>query len=178
LVEYTIKDLEKLSGIRAHTIRIWEKRYGILSPGRTNTNRRRYNDDDLRKLINISILNRSGFKISKIASMSFREIEDKVSFIFQDVNQTDTQIESLMIAMINLDELSFNELINRSILNRGFEDTFTGIVFPFLKRVGVLWVTGSITPAQEHFVSNLRFQGKERTKREYYYTSLKMNYMR
>ncbi len=155
MVEYTIKDLEKLSGIRAHTIRIWEKRYGILSPGRTNTNRRRYNDDDLRKLINISILNRSGFKISKIASMSFREIEDKVSFIFQDVNQTDTQIESLMIAMINLDELSFNELINRSILNRGFEDTFTGIVFPFLKRVGVLWVTGSITPAQEHFVSNL-----------------------
>jgi len=155
MVEYTIKDLEKLSGIRAHTIRIWEKRYGILSPARTNTNRRRYNDDDLRKLINISILNRSGFKISKIASMSFREIEDKVSFISQDVNQTDTQIESLMIAMINLDEISFNELINRSILNRGFEDTFTGIVFPFLKRVGVLWVTGSITPAQEHFVSNL-----------------------
>lgn len=153
--EYTIKDLEKLSGIKAHTIRIWEKRYGIVDPDRTNTNRRRYTDDELRKLINISILNRNGFKISKIALMSLREIEDKVSFISQDVNQTDTQIESLIIAMVNLDEISFNELINRSILNNGFEDTFTRIIFPFLERVGMLWVTGSITPAQEHFVSNL-----------------------
>jgi len=153
--EYTIRDLEKLSGIKAHTIRIWEKRYGIISPDRTNTNRRRYSDNDLRKLINIAILNRNGFKISKISSMSFREVEEKVSFLSQDLSQDDTQIETLVIAMLNLDETSFINLINRSILNRGFEDTFTSIVFPFLKRVGLLWVTGTITPAQEHFVSNL-----------------------
>ncbi|MBN1387488.1 MAG: MerR family transcriptional regulator [Bacteroidales bacterium] len=153
--KYTIKDLEKLSGIKAHTIRIWEKRYGIIIPERTNTHRRRYTDNDLRKLINIAILNRNGFKISKISSMSFREIEDRVSFVSQDLSQDDTQIKTLVIAMLNLDEISFIELINRSILNRGFEDTFNGIVFPFLRRVGVLWVTGTITPAQEHFVSNL-----------------------
>ncbi|MEA1887465.1 MAG: MerR family transcriptional regulator [Bacteroidota bacterium] len=143
--EYTIKDLEKLSGIKAHTMRIWEKRYDIVNPDRTDTNRRRYNDDDLRKLI----------KISRIASMAFSEIEEKVSFILQDIKQDDSQIESLMIAMVNLDETAFNNLINRSILNRGFENTFTSIFFPFLDRVGVLWVTGSISPAQEHFVSNL-----------------------
>ncbi len=153
--EYTIKDLEKLSNIKAHTIRIWEKRYGIISPHRTVTNRRRYTDDDLRKLINISILNRSGFKISNIAAMTKEELEEKVGYISQDVTQTSVQIESLIIAMINLDDRAFNELLNRSILNSGFEDTFTGIVFPFMERVGVLWVTGSITPAQEHFVSNL-----------------------
>jgi DNA-binding transcriptional MerR regulator len=153
--EYTIRDLEKLSGIKAHTIRIWENRYGIISPGRTATNRRRYTDNDLRKLINISILNRNGFKISRIASMSFPEIEDKVSIISRDLSRDDMQVETLIIAMFDLDEVSFSELLNRSVLNRGFEDTFTGIVFPFLKRVGVLWVTGTIIPAQEHFVSNL-----------------------
>ncbi len=153
--EYTIRDLEKLSGIKAHTIRIWEKRYGIINPDRSDTNRRKYTDSDLRKLINISILNRNGFKISKIASMSFPEIEDKVSFISKDVNQADTQIETLMISMFNYDETGFNEQINRSIINLGFENTFNRIIFPFLKRVGVLWVTGTITPAQEHFISNL-----------------------
>ncbi|MFO7852823.1 MAG: MerR family transcriptional regulator [Bacteroidota bacterium] len=152
---YTIKDLERLSGIKAHTIRIWEKRYDIVKPDRTGTNRRRYSDTDLRKLINISILKRSGFKISRIASMSLSEIEEKVSFILRDIRHDDSQVESLMIAMVNLDESAFTDLINRLILNRGFEDTFLNIVFPFLDRVGVLWVTGSINPAQEHFVSNL-----------------------
>lgn len=153
--EYTIKDIEKLSGIKAHTIRIWEKRYGIISPERTYTNRRKYTDIDLRKLINISILNRNGYKISKIASMSFPEIEDKVSVISQDTNKSDTQVENLLITMFNLDETSFIEQINRFIISLGFENTFNRIVFPFLKRVGVLWVTGTITPSQEHFVSNL-----------------------
>ena len=153
--EYSIKDLEKLSGIKAHTIRIWEKRYDIITPGRTDTNRRRYTDEDLRKLINISILTRSGFKISMIASMSPHDIEDKVSIISQDIEQYDNQIESLIIAMINLSERDFNDLINRYFINMGFEDTFSNILFPFLERVGVLWVTGSISPAQEHFISNL-----------------------
>ncbi|MEE4214573.1 MAG: MerR family transcriptional regulator [Bacteroidales bacterium] len=153
--DYTIKDLERLSGIKAHTIRIWEKRYGVISPGRTTTNRRRYSDDDLRKLINISILNRSGFKISRIASMSIKEMEEKVSLISKDIAQADTGIESLIVAMISLDEAGFNELIESSIKELGLEKAFIGLIFPFLERVGILWVTGSIVPAQEHFVSNL-----------------------
>ena len=153
--EYTIKDLERLSGIKAHTIRIWEKRYDVISPGRTSTNRRRYSDDDLRKLINISILNRSGFKISRIASLSVREVEEKVSLISQDITQADTRIESLIVAMISLDEPGFIELIDSSIKELGLEKAFIDLFFPFLERVGILWVTGSIVPAQEHFVSNL-----------------------
>ena len=153
--EYTIKDLERLSGIKAHTIRIWEKRYDLIKPGRTDTNRRRYSDQDLRKLLNISILNRSGFKISRIASMSIREMEEKVSHIAQDMTGSGTEIESLIMAMISLDEAGFNELIDRSIREDGLEAAFTGLIFPFLERVGILWVTGSIVPAQEHFVSNL-----------------------
>ncbi|MGM0668012.1 MAG: MerR family transcriptional regulator [Bacteroidota bacterium] len=153
--EYTIKDLERLSGIKAHTIRIWEKRYNVISPGRTTTNRRRYSDDDLRKLLNISILNRSGCKISSIASMSIREMEEKVSLISQDIAQADTRIESLIVAMISLDEPGFIELIDSSIKELGLEKAFISLFFPFLERVGILWVTGSIVPAQEHFVSNL-----------------------
>lgn len=153
--EYTIKDLERLSGIKAHTIRIWEKRYNVISPGRTTTNRRRYSDNDLRKLINISILNRSGFKISRIVSMSIKEMEEKVSLISQDITQTDTRIESLIVAMISLDEPGFNKLIDSSIKELGLEKAFIELIFPFLGRVGILWVTGSIVPAEEHFVSNL-----------------------
>lgn len=152
---YTIKDLEGLSGIKAHTIRIWEKRYGIINPARTDTNRRIYSDDDLRKLINVSVLNKSGFKISKIASLTDKQLHEKVSLLARDVNRTDAQIESLIITMINLDEQSFDDLLTRSIINMGFENAFTTIIFPFLRRVGTLWLTGSITPAQEHFVSNL-----------------------
>ncbi len=153
--EYAIKDLEKLSGIKAHTIRIWEKRYGVIKPARTDTNRRVYNDAELRNLINISVLNRKGFKISRIASMSHKEIEEKVSFLTHDNSHADTRIESLIIAMLNLDEVHFNELLSSYFLNRGFEDTFEQLIFPFLRRVGILWMTGAVTPGQEHFVSSL-----------------------
>jgi DNA-binding transcriptional MerR regulator len=153
--EYSIKDLERLSGIMAHTIRIWEKRYGIIEPDRTGTNRRIYSDDELRKVINISFLNRSGFKISRIASMSVKEIEEKVSFLTHDNSCADTRTDSLIIAMLKLDELNFNDLLTNYILNHGFENTFTQVIFPFLRRVGTLWMTGAVTPAQEHFVSSL-----------------------
>ena len=155
MAEYTIKDLEKLSGILAHTIRIWEKRYGIFNPGRTDTNRRRYSDDDLRRIINIAILNRNGFKISKIAGLKTNEIEEKVSFFARNVSQADTQIDALVMAMSSLDEEKFVEVLNRSLITKGFEDTFDYLVFPFLRKVGVLWTTGTVFPAQEHFVSNL-----------------------
>jgi DNA-binding transcriptional MerR regulator len=155
MAEYTIKDLEILSGILAHTLRIWEKRYGIIKPSRTDTNRRRYDDSDLKKIINVSILNRNGLKISKIASLTDEEIKKGVEDISRDISKWETQIDALVVAMLELDEKTFNDLLSRLIVSTGFENTFTNIVFPFLKKSGVLWQTGSVNPAQEHFISNI-----------------------
>ncbi|MEE4116251.1 MAG: MerR family transcriptional regulator [Marinilabiliaceae bacterium] len=155
MAEYTIKDLEMLSGILAHTLRIWEKRYGIIKPSRTDTNRRRYDDSDLKKIINVSILNRNGLKISKIASLTDIEIKKGVEDISRDISKWETQIDALVVAMLELDEKTFNDLLSRLIVSTGFENTFTNIVFPFLKKTGVLWQTGSVNPAQEHFISNI-----------------------
>jgi DNA-binding transcriptional MerR regulator len=152
---YSIRDLEKLSGIKAYTIRVWERRYGILSQHRTETNRRRYGDDELRRIINIAILHRNGFKISKIANFSVAEIEDKVSFLSKDTNRSDTQVDSVIMSMIDHNEKAIDKLLIRSILNRGIEDTFTDIVFPVLNRIGIMWHTGSVDIGSEHFISNI-----------------------
>ncbi len=155
MAQYSIKDLEHLTGIKAHTIRIWEKRYGIIQPERTETNIRYYCDEDVRRLINISILNQHGFKISHIARFSDVEIKEKVLYLTKDSCQDEAQIKALTVAMINLDENRFNEILSRAIIARGFEDAFMNIVFPFLNRIGVLWQTGAINPGQEHFIANL-----------------------
>jgi MerR family transcriptional regulator, light-induced transcriptional regulator len=152
---YSIRDLDKLSGIKAHTIRVWERRYGIVKPHRTDTNRRRYGDEDLRRIINISILRRNGFKISEIAGFSDSDIEGKVSFLSKEVFNSDTQIDSMVMAMIDLNGKAVNDLLNRSMMNRGLEETMTVLVFPFLKRIGVMWQTGSADIGSEHFVSNI-----------------------
>jgi MerR family transcriptional regulator, light-induced transcriptional regulator len=152
---YSIRDLEKLSGIKAHTIRVWERRYGILPQHRTETNRRRYGDDELRRIINIAILHRNGFKISKIANFSGAEVEDKVSFLSKDTNRSDTQVDSVIMSMMDHNEKAVDKLLIRSILNRGIEDTFTDIVFPVLKRIGVMWHTGSADIGSEHFITNI-----------------------
>ncbi len=152
---YTIRELENLSGIKAHTIRIWEKRYGLIAPQRTSTNIRSYCDTELKKLLNISILNRNGLKISKIARLSSNEIVDKINQFTQDGNNTDSQIESLTVAMIDLDEFRFEKILAKSIIMFGFEDAVTRVLYPFFTRIGLLWQTGSINPAQEHFITNL-----------------------
>jgi DNA-binding transcriptional MerR regulator/methylmalonyl-CoA mutase cobalamin-binding subunit len=152
---YSIRDLDKLSGIKAHTIRVWERRYGIVKPQRTDTNRRRYGDEDLRRIINISILRRNGFKISEIAGFSDSDIDSKVSFLSKEVFNSDTQIDSMMMAMVDLNGKVMNDLLNRSLMNRGLEETMTALVFPFLRRIGVMWQTGSADIGSEHFVSNI-----------------------
>jgi MerR family transcriptional regulator, light-induced transcriptional regulator len=152
---YTIRDLDKLSGINAHTIRVWERRYGIIKPQRTGTNRRRYDDADLRKIINISILRRNGFKISEIAELAESEIEEKISLLSTDVFNSDTHIDSMVKAMVAFDETSVNDLLNKSLMYKGLEETMTSLVFPFLKRIGVMWQTGSADIGAEHFISNL-----------------------
>jgi len=152
---YSIKELEKLSGIKAHTIRIWEKRYKIVAPERTTTNIRYYSDDDLKKIINISLLNNNGVKISKIADLTSDQLSEKVRELSESKTDTDIHIDQLIVAMVDLEEENFEKALASLILRYGFEKTITEIVYPFLEKIGVLWHTGNITPAQEHFISNL-----------------------
>jgi DNA-binding transcriptional MerR regulator len=152
---YSIKDLEQLSGIKAHTLRIWEQRYNIISPKRTDTNIRTYDDVDLKLVLNISLLKDHGFKISEISKMSTGEMTHEVITISDRKLNYPDQIHALTISMIDLDEDRFEKIISTNILQFGFENTMIYIIYPFLSRIGTLWVTGSIGPAQEHFMSNL-----------------------
>lgn len=158
MASYSIKDLEELSGIKAHTIRIWEKRYGVVVPERTNTNIRLYSDDDLKKLLNISILNKHGLKISHLSKLSQDDLKEKVIHISRETTNTDIQIENLVISMLDLDEWKFDKILSDSIIKIGFEETLVRMMHPFFEKIGLLWQTGSINPAQEHFVSNLMRQ--------------------
>ena len=152
---YSIKDLEKLSGIKAHTIRIWEQRYHLIEPGRTNTNIRFYSDDDLVKLMNVSLLNQNGYKISKIADLDNDQIKELVLKINSDLPSLSTQTANLIRAMVEVDELLFNDIFEYSVNSIGFEATIEHLLFPFFEIIGNLWLAGSIIPAQEHFLTNL-----------------------
>ncbi len=152
---YSIKELEKLSGIKAHTIRIWEKRYSVIEPKRTNTNIRLYSDEDLKRIINVSLLNNNGIKISKIPEISDEEISEKILDISKSLSDTSIHINQLTVAMIDLDEEKFEKTLSALILRYDFEHTLISIVYPFLEKIGILWQTNNISPAQEHFISNL-----------------------
>jgi DNA-binding transcriptional MerR regulator len=152
---YTIRELENLSGIKAHTIRIWEKRFGLIAPMRTSTNIRTYCDSDLKQILNISILNRNGLKISKIARLSQDEIVRQINQFTHEVSNAESQIESLTVAMIDLDEYRFEQVLSRSIIQFGFEEAITQVLYPFFVKIGVMWQTGAIRPAQEHFITSL-----------------------
>jgi DNA-binding transcriptional MerR regulator/methylmalonyl-CoA mutase cobalamin-binding subunit len=152
---YSIKELEKLSGIKAHTIRIWEKRHNIIQPERTSTNIRFYSDEDLKKIINVSMLNNHGVKISKIAGMSSAEISRMILDMTSSQTTASGYIEQLVVAMIDLEEEHFEKTLASLVRKFGFERTVTEAIYPFLEKIGILWQTRNITPAQEHFVSNL-----------------------
>lgn len=152
---YTLNELEKLTGILAATIRVWERRYKIIQPKRTETNRRWYDDDDLKRLINISILYQSGIKISKIARYSGSDLEEQVELLSKETDISDNQIKSLIFAMLTFNGHSVNEILLKSVINIGFEETFLQLVFPFLKRIGIMWHTGSANIGAEHFITNV-----------------------
>lgn len=152
---YSIKDLEQLSGIKAHTLRIWEQRYSLLNPKRTDTNIRYYDDEDLKLILNVALLNDNGFKISKIASMRMEEIREEVVKLTDRSLTHDDQIHALTISMIEMDEERFDKVLSGNIQKLGFEQTMLNIIYPFMSKIGVLWQTGAINPAQEHFISNL-----------------------
>jgi DNA-binding transcriptional MerR regulator len=155
LNRFSIKDIEILTGIKPHTIRIWEQRYGIIKPQRTATNIRYYTENDLKLMLNVSLLNKMGFKISKITCLKPNEIEHKVLSLVEQANDADINLSALLNCMVRLDEDTFEHLLNKYLETNGLETTMTRILFPFLYRIGLLWQTGSITPAYEHFFTNL-----------------------
>ena len=152
---YSIRELEKLSGIKAHTIRIWEKRYNLIDPHRTKTNIRYYTDEELKKILNVAVLNRHGIKISNIARLSELELKEEIIRIASDTSSGDTIVDSLIISMIDMDEYKLEALIDKSISRNGFKETVINVLYPFLNKVGILWQSSEIYPAQEHFVSNI-----------------------
>ena len=154
-MKYTIKDLENLSGIKAHTIRIWEKRYNLFSPFRSDTNIRSYSGNDLKKLLNVAQLNREGIKISKIVAMAPVVLDQVVQELFKESTDVELTIERLIASMIDLNEPEFEHILSDLLIDKPFENVVMDYIFPFLERIGILWQTGSISPAQEHFISNL-----------------------
>lgn len=155
MVAYSIKDLENLSGIKAHTLRIWEKRYNIFTPNRTDTNIRYYKDEDLQKILNITLLNRKGVKISKIAEMTDAEIKQKVVEITDVGEGFEDQIDAMMLAMFELDESKFNLIIEHQIEAEGFEKTINNVLYPLLDKLSTMWMAGSVKSVHENFVSNI-----------------------
>ncbi|MGL4630723.1 MAG: MerR family transcriptional regulator [Leadbetterella sp.] len=153
--KYSIRDLEQLSGIKAHTLRIWEQRFNFISPSRTDTNIRYYNDRDLKLVLNISLLKDHGYKISEIATMDYDELTKEVLMISDKQLNYPDQIQVLTVAMIELDENAFDKIMSDNIRQFGFENTMINIIYPFLVKIGTLWMTGSIGPSQEHFITQL-----------------------
>lgn len=152
---FSIKDLEHLSGIKAHTIRIWEKRYTILSPDRTDTNIRTYDISNLQKLLNVSFLNEHGYKISRIAKLSDSEICDMVRSAAASASEQNRAVNSFKIAMINFDQGLFHKTYNSLLQRLSFREIFHTVFLPLLEEIGLLWQTDTINPVHEHFLVNL-----------------------
>ena len=152
---FTIKDLENLSGIKAHTIRIWEQRYQFLKPSRTGTNIRYYSNEELKKVLNIALLNKYGFKISHIDKMNEVEVREKIFSLTQLEAQREIIVNELIQCMIDLDVEKLEGVLDNYIHTRGIERTITQLIFPFMEKIGILWITNHINPAQEHLVSNI-----------------------
>lgn len=150
---FSIKDLENLSGIKAHTIRIWEKRYNILEPMRTDTNIRFYDIKSLQKLLNITLLHNHGYKISKIATFPEEKIPLLVREIISDKSAKHHAINAFKMAMMNFDQVLFLNTYNTLLSEKSFREIFQEVFIPLMNEIGVLWQTETISPAHEHFIS-------------------------
>ncbi|MFV0572015.1 MAG: MerR family transcriptional regulator [Xanthomarina gelatinilytica] len=154
MIVYTMAQIVALTGVKAHTLRKWETRYNFLEPERTDTNIRYYSDKQLKKLMNIGILTRNGYRISKIDKMSDEEIHKHIATTLIESSEED-DISTLIISALEMDEVTFDSILKEQIVKRGLLQTTTQIVYPFLNQIGVLWGINKVMPAQEHFVSNL-----------------------
>ncbi|WP_158798302.1 MerR family transcriptional regulator [Pedobacter sp. L105] len=153
--KFSISDIENLIGIKAHTIRAWEARYNLVPPKRTPTNIRFYDEDDLKLLLNIVTLNEKGYKISRIAKMDKKQIADLVLQFQADWNNDTVQVLHLSDAILKYDEIAFSEILSGCIEEMGLIKTMDLVLFPLMKKTGMLWQTGAIDPSHEHFASNL-----------------------
>ncbi len=153
--QYSIKDIEQLSGVKAHTLRVWEQRYTILNPKRTDTNIRYYTDEDLKKVLNISVLNRHGMRIGKIAKMTFDDIEGEIAQLDNCELKYEVHANVLTTSMIEICERKFEKEMANCILRYGMENTMLKVVYPFLQKIGLMWMTNKINPAHERFITNL-----------------------
>jgi len=152
---YSIKDLEVLSGVKAHTIRIWEKRYRLLIPGRTDTNIRYYTDDDLRRILNVSLLVKNRYKISKVSKWNDLQIRNTVLEITEKSTADGDYVDRLILFMLNFDNQGFYRLTTDVIAEKGLEDAMTKVFFSLFERIGTYWMVGTIFPAQEHYVTSI-----------------------
>lgn len=152
---YSIKDLEMLSGIKAHTIRAWESRYDLINPERSDTNIRFYTDKHLKKILNVSVLIKGGMKIGRVAKMSDEEVSSSVSSVDQIQNGFDSQLKRLKIAMLEYDEGALNTILNSCVLRYGTDETLDNVVGPFIREMGMLWQTNAIQVSHEHFVTSI-----------------------
>lgn len=152
---FSIKDLENISGIKAHTIRIWEKRYNVLAPMRSDTNIRYYDLPSLQKLLNITLLHDHGYKISRIAKIAEEKIPDMVREIITEKSVKNHAISSFKIAMMNFDQTLFFNTYNELLAKKSFREVFYEVIIPLMNEIGLLWQTDTITPAHEHFITYL-----------------------
>ncbi|HEX2920735.1 MAG TPA: MerR family transcriptional regulator [Bacteroidales bacterium] len=153
---FSIKDLENFSGIKAHTIRIWEKRYKILEPDRTDSNIRTYSESELKKILNVAYLNRNGLKISKIAKLDEDELTQQVMTVSSRNDDLDQNFQpgKILMSAIRFSENQFKEALSPFIRNKGIEEAYSRYMFPLLEKSRILWQTGSLSRAQEQFVRN------------------------
>lgn len=170
---FSIKDLENLSGIKAHTIRIWEKRYNLLSPDRTSTNIRTYDNSNLQKILNVAFLNENGYKISRISKLSDEEISDMVKKVNASSSVESRAINHFKMAMLNFDEAAFNDTFHYLKQHKSFREIFHETFIPLLDQIGMLWQTSTIKPIHEHFLADLIKQkiyleiGKEKEEKSF-----------
>jgi len=153
---FSIKDLENFSGIKAHTIRIWEKRYKILEPDRTDSNIRTYSETELKKILNVAYLNRNGLKISKIARLGEDKLTQQVVNVSSKNDDLDQNFQpgKILMSAIRFNEQLFKEALSPFIKTLGIEEAYSRYLFPLLEKSRILWQTGSLSRAQEQFVRN------------------------
>lgn len=153
---FSIKDLENFSGIKAHTIRIWEKRYKILVPDRTDSNIRTYSESELKKILNVAYLNRNGLKISKIARLDEDELTQQVMTVSSKHDDLDQNFQpgKILMSAIRFNENMFKEALFPFIKQLGIEKAYSKYLFPLLEKARILWQTGSLSRAQEQFIRN------------------------
>ncbi|SHE48988.1 B12 binding domain-containing protein [Psychroflexus salarius] len=152
---FSIKDLESLSGIKAHTIRMWEKRYGVLKPKRTDSNIRTYDVSGLQKILNITFLNENGYKISRISKMTDDEINNLVKNITTSKSNMNRALKSFKVAMMNFDQALFLKTYDNLLESKTFGEIYNDVFIPLLQEIGFLWQAETITPAHEQFISTL-----------------------